>query len=137
MQDSSDDPIITAPSHLEFTAYLSVEHWIAEPSRQNDERLLRLLTSGDEAAVQVITWSVYRSRMALGHRWWRLLYFALLWSGLLMLRPHHSDDKDEETRWQKWLHWLHTRSPSEGKGTAASINLLGIAQRVERLEVKR
>jgi hypothetical protein len=31
--------------------------------------VLRLLTSGDEEAVQVLVWSAYRNREALGQRW--------------------------------------------------------------------
>ena len=75
------------PSHLEFVAYFAVENWLAEPSKENDELLLRLLMSSDEAAVQVLVWSAYRNREVLGQRWWRLLYLALLWSGLSMIRP--------------------------------------------------
>src|SRR5262249_12601505 len=71
--------ILTAPSHLEFAAYFAVERWIAEPPKENDERVLRLLTSGDDQAVEVLVWSAYRNREALGQRWWRLLYLALLW----------------------------------------------------------
>jgi hypothetical protein len=130
-------PLLIAPSHLEFAAYISVERWIAQPSKENDERVLRLLTSGDEEAVRVVTWSAYQNRAALGRRWWRLLYFALLWSGLLMLTPGHSDKGGEENGWVRWLRWLRTRSLSEGKTTVESINPLAIAQRVERLEFRQ
>ena len=89
--------ILMAPSHLEFAAYFAFERWIHEPSKENDERVLRILMSGDDAAVQVLVWSAYRSREALGQRWWRLLYLALLWSGLLMLTPHYGDENGEES----------------------------------------
>jgi len=126
-----------APSHLEFAAYFAVERWIAESSTQNDERVLRLLTSGDEEAVRVVVWAAYRNREALGQRWWRLLYIALLWSGLVMLTPHYGDNEGEEVRWQRWRRWLRTRSLSAGHATAESINPLVIAERVEWFECQR
>ena len=129
--------ILMAPSHLEFAAYLAVERWIAEPSKQNDERVLRLLTSGDEEAVQVVVWSAYRNREALGQRWWRLLYLALLWSGLSMLSPRYGDEEGEEVRWQRWCRWLRTRRLSAVSAAAESINPMAIAERVERLEERR
>jgi len=58
--------ILMAPSHLEFAAYFAVEHWIGAPSKENDERMLRVLKSGDDQAVQVVVWSAYRNREALG-----------------------------------------------------------------------
>jgi hypothetical protein len=129
--------VLAAPSHLEFAAYFAVKRWIAEPSKENDERVLRLLTSGDEDAVQVLFWSAYRNREALGQRWWRLLYLALLWSGLLMLAPRYGDEEGEEVRWQRRCRWLRTRSLSAGSTTAASINPLAVAKRIERLEFER
>jgi hypothetical protein len=129
--------ILMAPSHLEFAAYFAVESWIAEPSKENDERVLRLLTSGDDPAVQVLVWSAYRNREALGQRWWRLLYLALLWSGLSMLTPRYGDEEDEEVRWQRRRRWLRTRSLSAGNATVASIDPLGVAERIERFELKR
>lgn len=130
--------ILTAPSHLEFAAYYTAERWIAEPSKENDERVLRLLTSGDEPAIQVLIAMAYRSRDMIGARWWRLLYFALLWSGLSILRPSFGDDDEiEPARWRRWRRWLRTRSLSSGQATADSIHPLLVAQRVERFELRR
>lgn len=129
--------ILAAPSHLEFAAYFAAERWIAEPSKENDEMMLRLLTSGDEPALQVLISMGYRSRDVLGARWWRLLYFALLWSGLSMLRPRYGDDDVGPARWQRWRRWLRTRSLSTGQATMDSIQPLLIAQRVERFELRR
>jgi hypothetical protein len=127
-----------APGHLEFAAYFAVVRWIAESSTLNDERLLRLLTSGDDRAVQALVWAAYGERDALGPRWWRLLYFAVLWSGLSMLRPPgYRDDESDQLRWQRWCRWLRTRSLAAGKMTVAAINPLAIAERVERLELKQ
>jgi hypothetical protein len=128
---------LIAPSHLEFAAYFAAERWIAKPSKDNDKRILRVLTSGDENAVQVVVWLAYRNREALGQRWWQLLYLALLWSGLSMLTPRYGDEEGDELRWQRWSRWLRTRSLSVGGATAASIDPLAIAKRVERLEVAR
>jgi len=129
--------MLMAPSHLEFAAYFAVERWIAEPSKENDERVLRLLTSRDDKAVQVLVWSAYRNREALGQRCWRLLYLSLLWSGLSMLTPRDGDGEGEEVRWQRWCRWLRTRSLSRGNATVESIDPLAIAERVERLEYQR
>ncbi len=129
--------ILMAPSRLEFAAYFAVERWFAEPSKENDERVLRLLTSGDDEAVRVLVWSAYRNREALGQRRWRLLYLALLWSGLLMLTPRYGDEEGEEARWQRRCRWLRTRSLSVGNTTAASINPLAVAERIEQLEFER
>ena len=129
--------ILMAPGHLEFAAHLIIERWIAEPSKQNDEWMLRLLTSGDEDAVQVVVWSAYRSREALGPRWWRLLYLALLWSGLLMLTPRFDDEASDEVRWQRWCRWLRTRALSIGSAAPQMITPRAVAERVERFEVRR
>ncbi|MFK4384672.1 hypothetical protein [Bradyrhizobium sp. USDA 223] len=79
----------------------------------------------------------YQNRVALGQRWWRLLYLALLWSGLTMLAPRFGDDDGDGIRWQRWRHWLRTRSLSAGNTSVESINPLGIAKRVEGFEYKR
>jgi hypothetical protein len=128
---------LTAPSHLEFAAHLAAERWIADPSKENDERVLRLLTSGDQVAVRVLVWLAYRNREVLGQRWWRLLYLALLWSGLSMLTPRYGDAEGDEERWQKWRRWLRTRSLSAESASPSSVNPLAVAERIERLEFKR
>ena len=128
--------ISSAPSHLEFAAYYAVERWLTDPGKESDERLLRLLTSEDSAAVRVLVWSAYQNRDALGQRWWRLLYMALLWSGLSMLIPRFGDEESAKARWQRWCRWLRTRRLS-AVATSSSITPLAIAQRVERLEFRR
>lgn len=128
--------IVSAPSHLEFAAYYAAERWLHDPGKENDERLLRLLTSEDSAAVRVLVWSAYQNRDVLGQRWWRLLYMALLWSGLSMLIPRYGDEEGTKVRWSRWCRWLRTRSLSV-LATSSSITPLAIAQRVERLEFRR
>jgi len=124
----------TTLSYLEFVAYFAVDRWIAEPSKENDERVLRLLTSGDDDAVSVLVGLAYQARQLLGQRWWRLLYLAVLWAGLCMLAPRYGDDDADGVRWQRWRRWLRTRSLSVGNTTPASIDPLAVAMRVERFE---
>ena len=135
-----DDPhrlrIVSAPSHLEFAAHYAADRWLHDPGMENDERLLRLLTSEDSAAVHVLVNLAYQNRGALGQRWWRLLYMALLWSGLSILIPRYGDEEGTKVRWRRWCRWLRTRSLS-AIATLSSITPLAIAQRVERLEVRR
>ena len=128
--------IQSAPSHLEFAAYYAAERWLTDPGKKSDERLLRLLTSEDSSAVRVLVWSAYQNRDALGQRWWRLLFMALLWSGLSMLVARYGDEEGTKARWQRWHRWLRRRSLSV-VATSSSIAPLAIAQRVERLEVRR
>jgi hypothetical protein len=135
--DSRGPRFLTAPSHLEYAAYFAVERWIADQSEENDERVLRLLTSSDDDAVHVLIGSAYQNRTALGQRWWRLLHLALLWSGLSILAPRYGDEEGDGVRWRRWRRWLRTRSLSAGNTTAWSINPLAVATRVERFEHKR
>jgi hypothetical protein len=128
---------LTAISHLQFAAYFAFDRWMAEPSKENDERVLRLLTSGDEEAVSVLIGLGYQNRAALGQRWWRFLYLALLWSGLTMLAPRFGDNDSERVLWQRWRRWLRSRSLSVGNATAERIDPLGVAKRVERFEYNR
>jgi hypothetical protein len=129
---------MAAPSHLEFAAYFAAERWIAKPSEKTDEAVLRLLTSGDESAIQVLIGMAYRVRDVLGTRWWRLLYFALLWSGLSMLQPRYGDDEEVgPARWRRWRCWLRTRSLSSGRASVDSIHPISMAQRIEKFEARR
>lgn len=126
-----------APSFLEFAAYFAVESWIANPSRAADEMVMRVFTSGDDRAAQAIAWLAYRSRAVLGSRWWRLLYLALLWSGLSMLAPHVDDDELVKPRWQRWRRWLRTRSLSGPIATVDTIKPLAVAMRIEKFVSRR
>jgi hypothetical protein len=97
------------------------------PGRKMTERVSRLLTSGDGKAVQALVWAAYSKREVLDLRWWRLLYFAVFWSGLSTLRPPgYRADESEQLRWQRWCRWLRTRSLVAGKMTVAAINPLPI-----------
>lgn len=135
--DNVDDrgrPYRTTLSYLQFAAYFAFDRWMAEPSSDSDERVLRLLTSGDDDAVTVLVGLSHRNRVALGQRWWRFLYLALLWSGLTMLAPRFGDDEADGVRWQRWRLWLRRRSLSV-VASAEAIDPLGLAERVERFEL--
>ena len=101
-----------APSYLEFVAYFVVESWIAAPSREADEKVMQVFTSGDDRAAGVVSWLSYANRVALGSRWWRLQYLALLWSGLSILAPRFDDDDSRKPRWHRWRRCLRTRKLS-------------------------
>jgi hypothetical protein len=135
-EDSRSRSIRGAPE-LEFAAYVAAENWIAAPSKETDQAVMRIMTSGDDTAVAVLFNLAYRSRDALGNAWWRLLFLALLRSGLSILAPRYGDADDIEPRWQRWLRWLRTRRISGISATIKDIDPLGIAERVERFERRR
>ncbi len=123
--------------YLEFVAHLAMARWLATSSPETDQDVLRLLTSGDDAAASVISWLAYRNREALGPRFWRLQFLALIWAGLLLLHPRTDDDWPSTPRWRRWRKWLVTRRLVDDNATSKQIQPLEIAQRVERFEIKR
>jgi hypothetical protein len=127
----------TAPSYLEFVAYFVVENWVSAPSPAADAAIMRVLTSGNDRAVNVIGWMAFRNRAALGRRWWRFQHLALLWSGLSILAPRTSDNATSKSRWLRWRQWLRTRSLSVSATNSGAIDPLAIAKRVERIEILR
>jgi hypothetical protein len=135
-KDSRSRSIRGAPE-MEFAAHVVAENWIAAPSKETDVAVMRIMTSGDDAAVMVLFSLAYRSRDALGNAWWRLLFLALLRSGLSILAPGYGDEEDIEALWQRWLRWLRTRRISGTTATNKRIDPLGIAKRVEKFERRR
>jgi hypothetical protein len=74
---------------------------------------MRVLTSGDDRAAALIANMIYVHRTDLDNRWWRLLYLALLWSGLTILKPRTgSEDGSAQRRWLRRTRWLLTRGVS-------------------------
>jgi hypothetical protein len=122
---------------LEFAAYFVADRWIAVPSSETDQAVMKIVTSGDDRAVQVLFALAYSSREKLGPAWWRLLFIALLWAGLSILAPRHGDGDEIETRWRRWLRWLRTRRLSATPATIKQIYPLGVAERVEKFERRR
>jgi hypothetical protein len=99
--------------------------------------VLRILTSGDDAATRTLMTLAHESRSLLGAKWWRLLYLAVLWSGLSILTPRFDEPPSMQLRWNRWLRWLRSRSFTQPDTTSDHIDPLAIARRVERLERKR
>ncbi|GAA4133919.1 hypothetical protein GCM10023067_55660 [Aminobacter aganoensis] len=127
-----------APSYLEFVAYLVFHEWLADPSLETDSALLRVLTSGDDRAAAVIAETAYIHRATLGDRWWRLQYLALLWSGLMILRPRFDrEDGPDQSRWLRRARWLLSRRVSGVPCTVDDIRPLDVAKRVEEFEARQ
>jgi hypothetical protein len=122
---------------MEFAARVAVEDWMATPSKETDEAVMRIVASGDDQSVVVLFGVAYQNRQKLGAAWWRLLYLAVLRAGLSILAPRYGDEDDNEPRWQRWMYWLRTRRISGIPTTIADIDPLGIARRVEWFERRR
>lgn len=128
----------TAPSYLEFVAYLVFQEWLTAPSPDTDSALMRVLTSGDDRAAGVIAGMAHAHQAILGDRWWRLLYLALLWSGLNILRPRPGREEwPEQIRWLRRVRWLLTRRVSGVPCTVGDIRPLDVAKRVEEFEARQ
>jgi hypothetical protein len=125
----------THHSFLEFAAYYVFHEWLASPSRENDSAIMRLLTRGDDRAVGVIAGMAFAHRAQLGDRWWRLLYLALLASGLLILKPRH--DQAGMPQWLRWANWLISRRVSGVHASIDEIRPLDLAKRVEEYEARK
>ena len=105
---------------LEFVAHVVARHWLANSSPQSDEAVMRVLTSGNEAAAQVVVIIAYQNRAQLGTRWWRLLFMCVLWAGLSVLAPRY-DEEALAPLWSRWLRRLRSRRLS---GVAANVELI-------------
>ena len=81
------------PDELKFVAYAVMHLWLADGDgvREWESAVMRLLTSGDTRAAAVVVGVAHANREQLGTAWWRLLRAGLLWSGLILLAPHHGD----------------------------------------------
>ena len=55
-----------APSHLIFVVHWAMARWLERRTKENGELILRLLTSGDDAAVKVLVELAYRNRASFG-----------------------------------------------------------------------
>lgn len=124
---------------LEFVAHAVMQEFISAKgmSAEAGIALLRVLTSGDEAATRTLTSLAYERRGLLGHIWWRLLELALLWCGLIVLTPHSDEPQSIQKSWARWLRWLRSRKFTEADASPSRINPLAIARRIERLQRRR
>lgn len=137
-KDRSHFRYAMVPSYLEFIAYLVFHEWLTAPSADTDDALMRVLTSGDDRGARVIASMAYVHRTELGDRWWRLLYLALLWSGLTILKPRTSrEEESDQRRWLRRARWLLTRRVSGPRCTVDDIRPLDVAKRVEEFEARQ
>lgn len=120
---------------LEFAAHAIVAEFVATAgSPEASSALLRILTSGNQAALRTVIALSYRHRDALGSAWWRILWLSILWCGLVVLAPRFGAAPASRQRWARWLRWLRSRSLTETNANVEGIDLVAVAQRVARLE---
>ena len=137
-RDIRDRHMRNMRDELKFAAHAVMHLWLAGdagPEREAD--VLRLLTSGDARALGVIVGIGYANRDQLGPAWWRLLQAGVLWSGLILLTPHHGDDEVAERAWSGWLARLR-RFPLRNKdANLDSLDFKRVAAGCGRLEFYR
>jgi energy-coupling factor transporter ATP-binding protein EcfA2 len=124
---------------LKFAAYAVMHLWLADGDgvQEWETAVLRLLTSGDPRATAVVIGVAYANREQLGTAWWRLLRAGLLWSGLILLAPHHGDGDNAERAWKVWLARLR-RIPLRGpNATPDDLDFKRVAAGQERLDFQR
>ena len=89
---------------LKFAAHAVMYLWLAgDAGRAWEADVLRLMTSGNMRALEAVVGIAYANRDQLGPAWWRLVQAGVLWSGLILLEPHHGDGEDVERAWSGWL----------------------------------
>ncbi len=89
---------------LKFAAHAVMYLWLAgDAGREWEADVLRLMTSGNMRALEAVVGIAYANRDQLGPAWWRLVQAGVLWSGLILLAPHHGDGEDVERAWSGWL----------------------------------
>jgi hypothetical protein len=123
-------------SSLQFVAWVAMERWLENPSRENEQTILKVLVSGDGTALTTLFSLALMHRSALGQNWWRLHQVALLWSGLLILKPRHGDDEVYTRRWRSWRQRLAAFSLS-AKANLQSLDFIAVGQAVWRLDALR
>lgn len=124
---------------LKFVAYAIMHLWLTDGdgAQEWETAVLRLLTSGDTQATAAVVGIAYANREQLGTAWWRLLRAGLLWSGLIQLAPHHSDDDNAERAWRVWLARLR-RFPLRGlSATPVELDFKRVVAGQERLDFQR
>ena len=124
---------------LKFAAHAAMHLWMKNDDRSEEWEgaVLRILTSGNSGAAATIVDIAYTYRDRLGSTWWRLLQAGVLWSGLVMLSPHHGDDDSAHRVWGVWLARLR-RMPLRGKDASADdLRLTRVVDGCERLDFNR
>lgn len=123
---------------LEFAAHVAMHDLIRSPASPDAGRtVLRVLTSGNEAAIATLTSLAYAHREKLGGAWWRLLEVSLLWCALALLVPRPDEPQILHKLWSRWLGWLRNRALTNTDTDLARVDPLAIAHRLERLQRRR
>lgn len=114
--------------------------------REWEAAVLKVLTSGDSAAVATVVHVAFKNRVLLGSAWWRLLVAGLFWSGLSLLAVQRFDhgedggggeDRDDDRIWSIWLARLR-RFPLRGvTAEPDDLNLDRVLEGLARLDFRR
>lgn len=124
---------------LTFVAHAVMRLWLANGDgvQEWEGAVVRLLTSGDTRVAAVVVGVAYANREQLGTAWWRLLRAGLLWSGLILLAPHHGDGETAERAWTVWLARLR-RFPLRGQNANPDeLDFNRIVAGLERIHFQR
>ena len=110
------DSIKNFHDELKFITYAVMHLWITDKNNVDEWEVavLRLLTSGDMNATEIVIGVAYTFRKQLGPTWWRLLHAGLFWAGLTLLKPRQSDGDNTKHVWKAWLERLR-RFPLRGQ----------------------
>lgn len=124
---------------LKFVAYAVMHNWLANGDgvQEWEIAVLRLLTSGDTRATDVVVGIAYANREQLGTAWWRLLRAGLFWSGLVLLAPQHGDDDSAERAWKVWLTRLRRVQLRGLSATPDDLDFKRVVAVRERLDFQR
>jgi hypothetical protein len=137
--DATEEQIHLRHSRSEefgFVAHAVLKELITNgPNVATDERILKLLSSAGLGRLMALA---HVRRDQLGRIWFRLLELGVLWAALRALYPRHERSAEVRLRlWGRWLKWLRSRHLSVGPTAYVAIDLVGIAERVNRLERRR
>lgn len=124
---------------LKFVAYAVMHLWLAygDDVQEWEAAVLRLLTSGDTRAAAVVVGVAYANREQLAAAWWRLLRAGLMWSGLILLAPHHGDGDSAERVWKVWLARLRRFQLRGRDATPDDLDFKRVVGCQERLDFQR
>ena len=123
---------------VEFVAHVAIHELLRSPASLNAGRaVLRVLTSGNEAAVATLMSLAYAHKEKLGNTWWRLIEVSLLWSALALLVPRPDEPQILHKLWNHWLEWLRKLTLTNTGASLARIDPLAIAHRIDRLQRRR
>lgn len=128
-----------ASEALKFAAFAVMHQWLkgGKTAATWEQAVLRLLTSGNAAAINTIVGIAYARRDQLGAAWWRLNQAGLLLSALSMLAPGYDDGEDTASRWAHWLARLRRLPLTKPGATWEALDFQRVTKGLERLERRR